>query len=78
MDPGLEHNPVPMRMAEYELDTVHHYTAWSADPASFAQPEVDSEGNTYVDIHFFGENAKLITGQAVPPGCSARLRTYTA
>eukprot|EP00973_Karenia_brevis_P093238 12416350-Karenia_brevis.AAC.1 len=77
MDPGLEHKTVSERVSEFDLDVIHHVTAWSADPAAFAQPEVDSEGNAYVDMYFIGDIAKLITGQAVPPGCFARLRTYT-
>ena len=49
------------------------------DPEQFGygEPDVDENGNPYVDIYFEAEAAKPITGAAVPAGHSARLRMYT-
>ena len=40
----------------------------------YAQPEKDSPGQPLVDMRF--EMAKLITGEAIPPGHCAALRIY--
>ena len=59
-----------------------HFLVAGADPeGTYAQPEVDAEGNAYVEILFPGDFHKLILDgppEATLPGGCARLRVYTA
>ena len=61
------------------LNLAQNFLSTGVDPEQFGygEPDVDENGNPYVDMYFEAEAAKLIIGAAVPAGHSARLRMYT-
>ena len=64
---------------DFIVDVGYHYLAAGADIEQMGQPEVeDNSSNTYVEILFPGETAKLILDSPPPNGTCARLRVYVA
>ena len=54
----------------------HHFHTAGATTLEHETPEIDSEGNPYVEILFEYENAKLILDEPPPHGYTARYRFY--
>ena len=79
-DEVVHSRPILPRASDHQSDRevlpLHHYHAVGADTGEAFAPEVDHDGNPYVDIMFPEEQAKLILGAPPPEGYTARLRFY--
>ena len=60
------------------IDTHAVYQAFGADTEEYGKPDIDVNGNTYHEIMFPDDTAKLIADAPAPPGYSTRLRIYPA
>jgi hypothetical protein len=80
-----ETRPIPIEAAPRNRllsitveDTYAIYNAFAADTSQYGNPDVDENGNTYHEIEFPDNTAKLITDSPPPPGHTVRLRVYEA
>ena len=71
------HVPEPPRESVPFPETWHFVVAGASPDGEYAQPESDSDGNSYVDMLFPDEYHKLILDGPPGDGC-ARLRVYTS
>ena len=60
----------------YVIEPGCHYHTVGADPEHMLSPDIDAEGNSYVEILCPGDAAKLLVSTPPPPEQCARLRVY--